>query len=229
VEGLFTWLRRESRCSPSDDEILRLHDEALSPVKQAGNRRAPTGKRVDSTRHELVTSATRRRSEDFATVRYRSKNRLNKPNPRIVSSPMFAVVRVGCRQTVVSCVHEYCALKRSLIQGFAILSDTRTCCAGGLRARGSGKGVRETTGLFYAGLWIRTSGNSSFPGNSVNRGHGVGVSLASNHAQRITGGTTRAPSTPYRLGRYNRGDRQGRGGADGGGCWTTEARLGGWP
>jgi hypothetical protein len=130
-------------------------------------------KRVDPTRLELVTSAMRRRSEDFATVRYRSKNRLNKPNPRIVSSPMFAVVRVGCRQTVVSCVHEYCALKRSLIQGFAILSDTRTCCAGGLRARGSGKGVRETTGLFYAGLWIRTSGNSSFPGNSVNGGHGA--------------------------------------------------------
>jgi hypothetical protein len=33
----------------------------------------------------------------------------------------------------------------------------------------------------------------------VNRGYGVGVSLASNHAKWITGGTTTALSTRYRL------------------------------
>jgi hypothetical protein len=59
-------------------------------------------KRVDPTRLELVTSAMRGRSEGFAVIRRRSEMRLNKLDSRSVPSRMFAVVRVGCRQTVVS-------------------------------------------------------------------------------------------------------------------------------
>jgi hypothetical protein len=59
-------------------------------------------KKVDPTRLELVTSAMRRRSEDFAVVRRRSKMRLNRPNLRSGLPQMFADVRLGCRQTVVN-------------------------------------------------------------------------------------------------------------------------------
>ena len=52
---------------------------------------------------ELVISAMRGRSEGFAVVHQRSKNRLTKPNLHISPSRMFALVRSGCRQTVVSC------------------------------------------------------------------------------------------------------------------------------
>jgi hypothetical protein len=51
----------------------------------------------------------RRRSEGFAVVHYRSKNRLNKPDLRIVPPRMFTIVRAGCRQIVVSCIREHCA------------------------------------------------------------------------------------------------------------------------
>jgi hypothetical protein len=69
---------------------------------------------VDPTRLELVTSAMRGRSEGFAAVHYRSKNRLNKSNPRIVPPRMFAIVRAGCRQIVVSCISKYWASKETL-------------------------------------------------------------------------------------------------------------------
>jgi hypothetical protein len=62
---------------------------------------------VDPTRLELVTSAMRRRSEGFAAVHYRSKNRLNKPYSRIVLPRMFTIVRAGCRQIAVSCIREH--------------------------------------------------------------------------------------------------------------------------
>ena len=52
---------------------------------------------------EPLTSAVQRRRKGFAVVHYCSKNRLNKPNPRYGPSRMFAVVRLGCRQTVVNC------------------------------------------------------------------------------------------------------------------------------
>jgi hypothetical protein len=69
---------------------------------------------VDPTRLELVTSAMRGRSEGFAAVHYRSKNRLEKVNPRIVSPRMFAIVRAGCRQIVVSCISKYWASEETL-------------------------------------------------------------------------------------------------------------------
>jgi hypothetical protein len=69
--------------------------------------------RVGPTRLELVTSAMRRRSEGFVVVHYRSKNRLNKPNPEIFPSWLFVIVRAGCRQTVVSCIRKYCASKEA--------------------------------------------------------------------------------------------------------------------
>ena len=69
---------------------------------------------MDPTRLELVTSAMRGRSEGFAAVHYRSKNRLNKPNPRIVSPRMFAIVRAGCRQIVVSCISKNWASEETL-------------------------------------------------------------------------------------------------------------------
>jgi hypothetical protein len=50
-----------------------------------------------------VNAAAVRRGEGFAVARYRSKNRLNTPNPWIVPPQKFAVVRAGCRQTVVNC------------------------------------------------------------------------------------------------------------------------------
>jgi hypothetical protein len=40
----------------------------------------------------------RGRNEGLAAVHYRSKNRLDKANPRIVPPQMFAIVRAGCRQ-----------------------------------------------------------------------------------------------------------------------------------
>ena len=61
-----------------------------------------------------LASAMRGRSEGFAAVHYRSKDRLNKPNPRIVSPRMFAIVRAGCRQIVVSCKSKYWASKETL-------------------------------------------------------------------------------------------------------------------
>jgi hypothetical protein len=63
---------------------------------------------------EPLTSAMRGRSERFAAVHYRSNNRLHKPNPRIVSPRMFAIVRAGCRQIVVSCISKYWASKETL-------------------------------------------------------------------------------------------------------------------
>ena len=63
---------------------------------------------------EPLTSAMRGRSEGFAAVHYRSKNRLNKSNPRIVPPRMFAIVRAGCRQIVVSCISKYRASKETL-------------------------------------------------------------------------------------------------------------------
>jgi hypothetical protein len=69
---------------------------------------------VDPTSLELVTSAMRGRSKGFAAVHYRSKDRLNKPNPRIVSPRMFAIVRAGCRQIVVSCISKYWASEETL-------------------------------------------------------------------------------------------------------------------
>jgi hypothetical protein len=56
----------------------------------------------------------RGRSKGFAAVHYRSKDRLNKPNPRIVSPRMFAIVRAGCRQIVVSCISKYWAPEETL-------------------------------------------------------------------------------------------------------------------
>ena len=69
---------------------------------------------MDPTRLELVTSAMRGRSEGFAAVHYRSKNRLDKPNPRIGPPRMFAIVRTGCRQIVVSCISKYRASMETL-------------------------------------------------------------------------------------------------------------------
>src|SRR5215211_6537666 len=112
-------------------------------------------KEVDPTRLELVASAMRGRSKGFAAVHYRSKDRLNKPNPRIVSPRMFAIVRAGCRQ-----LHkQILGIRGNLIHGSASLFDTRTCCAGGLRARGSAKDVGRATDWFYAGSCKRTSEN----------------------------------------------------------------------
>jgi hypothetical protein len=58
---------------------------------------------VDPRGFEPLTSAVQRRRDGFAVVRYRSKNRSNKPNPWIVPLWKFAIVRAGCRQTVVNC------------------------------------------------------------------------------------------------------------------------------
>src|ERR671921_899304 len=46
---------------------------------------------VDPRGLEPLASAMRGRSEGFAAVRYRSKNRLNKPNPRIVPPRMCSM------------------------------------------------------------------------------------------------------------------------------------------
>src|SRR5829696_8110897 len=69
---------------------------------------------VDPRGLEPLTSAMRGRSKGFAAVHYRSKDRLNKPNPRIVSPRMFAIVRAGCRQIVVSCVSKFWASEETL-------------------------------------------------------------------------------------------------------------------
>src|SRR5919112_60150 len=69
---------------------------------------------VDPRGLEPLASAMRGRSEGFAAVRYRSKNRLNKPNPRIVPPRMFAIVRAGCRQIVVSCISKSWASEETL-------------------------------------------------------------------------------------------------------------------
>jgi hypothetical protein len=52
-------------------------------------------------------------------------------------------------------------IKGNLIHRSASLFDTRTCCAGGLRASGSGKDVGQATDWFYAGSCKRTSENCS--------------------------------------------------------------------
>jgi hypothetical protein len=70
--------------------------------------------RVEPRGLEPLTSAMRGRSKGFAAVHCRSKNRLNKPNPRIVSPRMFAIVRAGCRQIVVSCISKYWAPEETL-------------------------------------------------------------------------------------------------------------------
>jgi hypothetical protein len=69
---------------------------------------------VDPRGLELLASAMRGRSKGFAVVRFRSKNRLDKANPRIVPPRMFAIVRAGCRQIVVSCKSKYWASKETL-------------------------------------------------------------------------------------------------------------------
>ena len=69
---------------------------------------------VDPTRLELVTSAMRGRSEGFAAVHHRPKTRLNKPNPRIVPPRMFTIVRISCRQIVVSCISKSWGSKGTL-------------------------------------------------------------------------------------------------------------------
>src|SRR5215208_143767 len=69
---------------------------------------------VDPRGLEPLASAMRGRSEGFAAVHYRSKNRLDKANPRIVPPRMFAIVRAGCRQIVVSCISKYRASKEAL-------------------------------------------------------------------------------------------------------------------
>src|SRR5688572_29230640 len=74
----------------------------------------PRKKRVDPRGLEPLSSAMRGRSKGFAAVHYRSKNRLNKPNPRIIPPRMFATVRAGCRQIVVSCICKYWASKETL-------------------------------------------------------------------------------------------------------------------
>ena len=71
---------------------------------------------------ELVASAMRGRSKGFAAVHYRSKDRLNKPNPRIVSPRMFAIVRAGCRQIVVSCISKYWASEETLFMDRQVYS-----------------------------------------------------------------------------------------------------------
>jgi hypothetical protein len=64
---------------------------------------------VEPRAFERLTSAVQRWSEGSAVVHCRSKNRLDKSNPRIVPPWMFAIVRPGCRQTVVSYIREHCA------------------------------------------------------------------------------------------------------------------------
>ena len=56
---------------------------------------------------EPLTSAMRGRCKGFAAVHYRSKTRLNKPNPRIVPPRTVAFVLAGRRQIVVSCIRKY--------------------------------------------------------------------------------------------------------------------------
>jgi hypothetical protein len=57
---------------------------------------------VDPRGLEPLASAMRGRFEGFAAVRHRSEYPLNKRNPGYGLSCMFAVVRAGCRQTVVN-------------------------------------------------------------------------------------------------------------------------------
>ena len=78
--------------------------------------------KVDPRGLEPLTSAMRGRSEGFAAVHYRSKNRLNKSNPRIVPPRMFAIVRAGCRQIVVSCIGKYWASKETLFKDRQVYS-----------------------------------------------------------------------------------------------------------
>jgi hypothetical protein len=111
---------------------------------------------VDPTRLELVTSAMRRRRDNIAVVRHRSEKRLNKPDSRFVLPQVLAIVRVGCRQTVVSCVGERCALEAALKKESQVYP-TPEHVGLGVHARGSGQSGGRTTGLSNARCCMRIS------------------------------------------------------------------------
>jgi|SRR5215211_5492534 len=76
-------------------------------------------KMVDPTRLELVTSAMRRRFEGYAEVRDRSEMRWNKLDSKSVVPWKFAVVRFGCRQTVVADISVLVQMCKQSILGSA--------------------------------------------------------------------------------------------------------------
>jgi hypothetical protein len=125
---------------------------------------------VDPTRLELVTSAMRRRSEGFAVVHNRSKNRLNKPNPEISPSWLFASVRAGCRQTVVSCIRKYCASKEVSFRDPHVYSTPVHVVLGASvqEARERESGRQQVGSMQAAEYGFR---RISLPGTSVNKGN----------------------------------------------------------
>jgi hypothetical protein len=123
---------------------------------------------VDPRGLEPLASAIRRRREGFAAVRYRSKNRLNKPNSRIVLPRVFAIVRVGCRQTVVSCVRERCALEAAVKKDLQVYP-TPVHVGLGVHARGSRQGGGRTTGLSDARCCIRIQRSVDAPQKDPHR------------------------------------------------------------
>jgi hypothetical protein len=112
-------LRSASLCTPPKirgQSIFRpsLHHD-IFPAKCTLLEVEPRG-------FEPPTSAMRGRSEGFAVVLHRSKDRLTKPDSRIVPPRTFAIVRAGCRQIVVSCIRKYCASKETLFRDRQVYS-----------------------------------------------------------------------------------------------------------
>ena len=151
---------------PEEVCLLLIHSSALASELRylsGSNYSLPANKpllNVDLRGLEPLTSAMRGRSKGFAAVHYRSKNRLNKPNPRIVSPRMFAIVRAGCRQIVVSCISKSWASKETLFIDRQVYSTPVHVVLEGsvqeARERMSGR----LPDWFYAGSCKQTSENS---------------------------------------------------------------------
>jgi hypothetical protein len=113
----------------------------------------PDETRTRDLRHARAERRFRRRSLSFEKPlkQAESANRLT-TDVRHCSRRLSS----NCRQ-----LHkQILGTRGKLIHRSASLFDTRTCCAGGLRARGSGKGIGQATDWFYAGSCKRTSENS---------------------------------------------------------------------
>jgi hypothetical protein len=125
-------------------------------------------KEVDPRGLEPLASAMRRRSEGFAAVRHRSKNRLNKPNSRIVChgcSPLFAWVVVKLSSAAyVNAAHLEAALKKD-----SQVYPTPVHVGLGVHARGSRQGGGRTTGLSDARCCIRIQRSVDAPQKDPHR------------------------------------------------------------
>ena len=115
-------------------------------------RSGPDETRTRDLRHARAERRFRRRSLSFEKP-LRQGESANRPTTdvRYCSRRLSS----NCRQLQ----KQILGIKGNLIHRSASLFDTRACCAGGLRASGSGKDVGQATDWFYAGSCKRTSEN----------------------------------------------------------------------